>query len=323
MTSLSVDFLPAASVSGERFREFFNGFYFPMSMVVFVVTLGAAIYFALKYKRKREGEATPYISHNYLVEFTSVFLISIVVGISFIWGWRDYKDEITPRMNAYEINIIGQQWSWTVQYSNGKTLTNEIYLPNHQQVRLIMTSKDVIHSFFIPAFRQKEDVLPGQFTSLNFEPTVAGDYDLFCAEYCGTSHSGMIGRVHVLEHDDWQKWLDGTYKAPKEAEASGSSQPKRSLADAGAALYRSKTCVTCHSVDGSRVVGPTFKGLWGSKQDLVSGDSVTVDENYIRESLMDPMKKIVKGYPPAMPTFRGMLSDEEVNQLIAYLKSLK
>jgi cytochrome c oxidase subunit II len=315
--------LPAASESAHKFESLFN-FLNMMAIVSFVGTIGAAAYFVIKYRRRAEGEKTPYIPHNYTVEFLSVLVTSIVAAIVFIWGWRDYKDSITPRQDEYEINVMGQQWSWQIQYPNGKSFVNELYVPRGRPVHLIMSSKDVLHSFFIPAFRIKQDTVPGQFTSLRFTATDVGDYDLFCAEYCGTSHSGMIGKVHVLDTEDFQAFLNGTYKKPiaKAGEASGA--PKQlSMVEQGAILFKTKTCNTCHSVDGSRLVGPSFKGLYGRDEELVDGSKVKVDENYIRESVMDPMKKIAKGYPPAMPTFRGIVTDDEMNYLIAYMKTLK
>ena len=322
MTSLSFDFLPAASTSADRFVSFFNHQFLPVATLVFVGTIGAAIYFAFRYKRKREGEETPYLPHNYLIEFTSIFFVTVVVAIMWWRGWSDYYYDIQPKPNEYEINVIGQQWSWQIQYAHGKNLVNELYIPVNRPVHLIMTAKDVLHSFFVPAFRVKQDTVPGQFTSLRFTATKTGVFDLFCAEYCGTSHSGMIGHVTVLSQEDFQKWVDGTYKKPA-ADALAKEPAKLSMAEQGAALYRTRQCITCHTVDGNRLVGPSFKGIFGSERELVNGSKVVADENYVRESLMDPMKKVVKGYPPAMPTYRGMLSDEEVNQLVAYLKSLK
>lgn len=312
--------MPAAAVSADKFSVFLK-FIVVSSVITFLVVVGAGVYFAIKYKRKQLGEPTPYIPHNYLVEFVSIFITSIWVAIIFIWGWRDYKEFLTPKMDEYEINIIGQQWSWQMQYANGKTLTNELYVPRGRPVKLIMTSKDVLHSFAIPAFSVKQDIVPGQFTLLRFNANKNGDYDIFCAQYCGASHSGMIAKVHVVEPEDFQKWLDGMYKAP--VAKAGVAAASLSLAEQGAILYKTKTCNTCHTTNGAPLIGPSFKGLWGKQEALVDGSTVLVDENYIRESIMDPMKKIVKGFAPAMPTFRGMLSDTEVNAIIAYMKTLK
>jgi cytochrome c oxidase subunit 2 len=321
MLGLNFSNLPAASTAAVRFDTFWH-FLLVTGTATFVLVVGAALLFVLKWKRKREGEPTPYLPHNLFVEISSLFLTSLVVAVVFIWGWQDYKYIISPKQDELEINIIGQQWQWTMQYADGRSFTNQLFLPVDRPVKLIMTAKDVLHSFFIPAFRLKQDTVPGQFTVLHMTPNKVGEFDIFCAEFCGTSHSGMLGKVTVLSAEDFQKWQNGTWK--KEIQAPGvAGEAKLSMADEGALIYRRNACVTCHTVNGARLVGPSFKGLWGSDQPLMDGSVVKVDENYFRESLMDPMKKVVKGYPPAMPTYRGQLNDEEVNQLIAYLKTLQ
>ena len=324
MLSLALNFLPSASISGDKFQAFFN-VYLWIGTILFVGTLGVGIYWAIKYKRKHENEETPYIPHNFLVEFVSIFGISVWVAIFFLWGWDDYKYFVSPKLDEYEINVIGQQWSWQMQYAHGKTLVNELYVPINKPVKLVLTSKDVLHSFFVPEFRIKQDLVPGQFTTMRFEANKIGEFHIFCAEYCGTAHSKMLGKVIVLSQEDFQKWVDGVYKAPAKQviAANGIADEKLTMAEMGARLYKSKTCNACHSLNGAPVVGPTFKGLFGTEVELIGGTKVMADENYIRESIMDPMAKIVKGFPPAMPTYRGQLSDEEVNQLIAFIKSLK
>ncbi|MCO5141732.1 MAG: cytochrome c oxidase subunit II [Oligoflexia bacterium] len=323
MLSLSLNFLPSASVSGDKFMLYFTTI-FIIGTILFVGTLGVGIYFAFKYKRKSDNDETPYIPHNYLVEFLSVFGISVWVAIFFIWGWRDYKDFISPKMDEYEINVIGQQWNWQIQYANGKTFTNELIVPVDRHIHLAMTSKDVLHSFFIPEFRVKMDTIPGQYTSLRFTPNKVGTYTIYCAEYCGTSHSKMIGKVYVLSQKDFQDWLDGVYQGELAQETKPSNQDSgngMTLVEAGEHLYRSKTCYTCHTTNGDTLIGPSFKGLFGSEVELIGGTKILADENYIRESLMDPMKKVVKGFSPTMPTYRGMLTDTEINQIVAFIKA--
>jgi cytochrome c oxidase subunit 2 len=327
MHNFAMNFIPSASTAADNFMSFWN-VALVAGTIMFVGTLGAVFYFSWKYRRVGEKDEGVYLPGNYLVEFSGIFLISVWVAIFFLWGVRDYSYIITPRADEYEINVIGQQWQWTIQYANGKTLTNEVYLPKGRPVRFTMTSKDVLHDFFIPEFRVKQDVVPGQFTTLHATPTMVGDFHVFCAQYCGTAHSKMMATVHVLEPGDFQKWLDGVYKGPvASAMVAPPALPQGSqlvsMAERGSHIFRTKACVTCHAVDGSRAAGPTVKGLYGSTVAIEGGTQVLADDNYIRESIMDPMKKIVKGYAPQMPTFRGMLSDEDVNDLIAYLKTLK
>ncbi len=320
MKNFALEWLPAASTSADNYMAFFHRFYLPVSVVTFVGVIVAAIYFTHRYKRKRDGEQTPHISHNFMVEFLSIFLVSIAVAVLFVWGWKDYKYSITPKQGAVEINIIGKQWSWVMQYADGRTFTNELFVPAGKPVKLIMTSQDVLHSFYVPAFRTKQDTIPGQYTTLSFDATKPGEYDIFCAEFCGSAHSGMIGKIHVLNETDWKAFEAGTYKKPADKAAGAGTV---SLADQGAKLFRTKTCNSCHSVDGMRLVGPSMKGVFGSERELADGSKVVADEAYIRESISEPMKKVVKGFPPAMPTFKGMLSEEEIGQIIAYIKSLK
>ncbi len=324
MSKFTMNIFPSASTSGDMFENFINVALI-VGTVMFVATMAVVFYFCWKYKRRTENDTTPYIDGNYLVEFSGIFLISIWVAVFFLWGWRDYSYIITPRQDEYEINVIGQQWQWQIQYGNGKSYTNEAYLPVNRPVRFVMTSKDVLHSFFVPEFRIKQDVVPGQYTSLHVTPNVPGVYNIFCAEYCGTAHSKMLGKVYVLSKEDFQKWEDGLYEHPKAAAAPIEPAAARTMtmAESGKHIFRSKACVTCHSVGGERAIGPTVRGMFGAERELANGTMVKADENYIRESIMDPMKKIVKGYAPHMPTFRGMLSDEDVNDLIAYLKTLK
>lgn len=317
MHSLALKFLPAASISADKFEAFFSVF-LVIGVSLFVGTLGVTFYWAFKYKRKREGEPTPYIPHNFLVEFVSVFFIALWAASFFIWGWNDYVYFIEPKPNEYEINVMGQQWSWQIQYANGKNLVNELYVPRGQPVRLVLGSKDVLHSFFIPEFRIKQDAVPGQYTSLRFTATKTGEFNIFCAEFCGTAHSKMIGKVFVLEPEDFKLWLAGANVIKPEGAGA-----MLTMADQGARLFNTKSCNTCHTVDGTKLMGPSLKGVFGAIRPLNSGEQAVADENYLRESMMDPMKKIVKDFPPVMPTFRGILTDDETNQLVAYIKSLK
>lgn len=318
--------IPAASTAADKYMAFWN-VYLVVAVFLFVATMAVVFYYAWKYKRKNESDEGSYLPGNYLIEFSGIFLISIWVAVFFLWGWRDYSYSVNPKMDEYEVNIIGKQWQWTTQYANGRTLTNEVFIPKGRPIRFVMTSQDVLHSFFIPEFRLKQDVVPGQFTTLHATPTMTGDFHVFCAQYCGTAHSKMLATVHVLEQEDFQKWLDGVYTGPaKNVNARVEQVPgenRMSMAERGSHLFRTQACTTCHSVDGTSKLGPSLKGLFGASVAIEGGTLAKADENYLRESIMDPMKKVVKGYAPQMPTFRGMLSDEDVNDLIAYIKTLR
>jgi cytochrome c oxidase subunit 2 len=205
------------------------------------------------------------------------------------------------------VYVVAKQWMWKIEHMEGQREINELHVPTGQNVKLIMTSQDVIHSFFIPAFRIKQDVLPGRYTTLWFKATKAGTYHLFCAEYCGTSHSGMIGNIVVMEPQDYAQWMTGGPSAP--------------LPEAGKQLFTALGCSTCHRFD-IQGRGPNLQGAYGKPVLLEDGRTVTVDDNYVRESILNPTAKIVSGFKPVMPTFQGLVSDEQLNALVAYIKSL-
>jgi len=208
-----------------------------------------------------------------------------------------------------EMYVVAKQWMWKIQHPEGKREINELHVPIGVPIRMIMTSEDVIHSFYIPAFRIKQDVLPGRYTTMWFQPTQAGEFHLFCAEYCGTEHSKMGGTVHVMEPGDYERWLTGGVAG-------------ESMAAAGAALFESLACSSCHRAEGGGR-GPALEGLLGTQVQLEDGRKVLADETYLRESILNPRAMIVGGYQPLMPTFQGQVSEEQVLQLIAYLKSMK
>jgi cytochrome c oxidase subunit 2 len=208
-----------------------------------------------------------------------------------------------------EINVVGKRWMWKLQHMTGQREINELHVPVGRPVKLNLTSEDVIHSFFVPAFRMKKDAVPGRYSVAWFRATKAGTYHLFCAEYCGTEHSRMIGRIVVMEADDYQTWLQGG-PAPVSPVAAGEK------------LFTQLNCVTCH-VTGLQARGPSLVGVAGSKVRLVGGDVVTADESYLRESIVNPAAKIVEGYQPIMPTYQGQVSEDMLLQLIAYIQSLK
>jgi cytochrome c oxidase subunit 2 len=266
------------------------------------------VFFAVKYRRRAENERPAPIEGNFWLEVVwSVIPLGLTM-IMFVWGAIIYFDMYNPPNDALEISIVGRQWMWKAQHPEGQSEINELHVPLGQPVKLTMTSEDVIHDFFLPAFRVKQDVLPGRYTMLWFEATKAGEYPLYCAEYCGTQHSGMIGRIVVLEPAEFQKWLSGG--------ATGMS-----MADLGENLFQRFGCQTCHRAGGT-TQGPSLTGLFGKAVKLEGGATVTVDEDYIRESIIDPRAKIVAGYQPIMPTFKGLISEEGLLQLIAYIKSL-
>ncbi len=285
-----------------------------ISLVFFILISIFLVYFAIRYRRRQENEETPYITGSHVLETIWTIIPSILLIVIFVYGFVVYKDMRTPPEDSLEVTVIGRQWLWQFKYNNGKTTLNELYIPEGRPIKLVMTSEDVLHSFFVPAFRVKQDLVGGMYTYLWFTPTKNGTYELFCAEYCGTGHSAMLGKVIVMSPQEYEKWEKG-----EEEKAVASLPP----AELGKQLYTQRGCNACHSIDGSTLVGPTWKGLYGHEVVMQDGTKVTADENYIREAILEPQAKMVKGFGPVMPSFKGVISDDEITDLIAYIKTLK
>ena len=284
-----------------------------VSFACLIPTTLAMLWFAWKYRAGKNTAPTPYIDGNHVFEWSVSLVLSVVFVVIFVWGLIGFNQIYDVPRDAYEISVIGQQWMWTFQYANGKTSPSDLYVPKGVPIKLVMTSRDVIHDFFVPNFRLKQDVVPGMYTTLWFQATETGENQIFCAQYCGTSHSNMIGKVIVLEPDQFKVWLDG------------GDPSKMNILKIGEHLFHQRNCIACHSLGGTTdgKPGPAMKGLFGRSVALNDGSSVTADDNYLYESIVNPSAKIVKGFSPIMPTFKGVLSEEEVNSLVAYIKSLK
>ena len=278
--------------------------------VIFTVGIAAALlYFGIKYRRKSDDDVPAEVHGNNTLEIVWSVIPLLLTMIMFFWGAHLYFKMSQVPSDAMEILVTGKQWRWKLQHPNGKREINNLHLPLGQPIRCTMTSEDVIHSFFIPAFRVKQDVLPGRYTQLWFTPTKEGVYHLFCAEYCGTEHSRMGGSVTVMSPSEYEIWLEG---------GTGASL---SPVEAGAQLFTSLGCVTCH--DGrANAQGPQLAGVFGTLQPLTSGEKILADENYVRESILNPKAKVVEGFAAVMPIYKGMVTDSQITSLIAYLKSI-
>jgi cytochrome c oxidase subunit 2 len=281
------------------------------------------IYFSIKYRRTADVDRSQPSFESKKLEFIWLFT-PLMLGLAvFTWQAKLYFDLYSPPNDALDVYVVGKQWMWKIQHPDGQSEINELHVPVNQPVRLIMTSQDVIHSFYIPAFRIKQDVLPGRYTSIWFEATKPGRYHLFCAEYCGTDHSNMIGSVVVLEEAGYQEWLtqNPTGGVALTTGAAAGAEAGGSMASTGENLFNQLGCATCHQAEGTGL-GPSLVGTFGEQVELTSGETVTADEEYIRESIVNPQAKIVAGYNPIMPTFEGQLNDEQLQQLVEYIKSL-
>ena len=277
-----------------------------VSGLITLLVFSAIVYFAARY-RHRKGVLAEQVEGSIPLELTWTIIPLGVFMVIFAWGAVVYFKSRTPPRDATEVYVVAKQWMWKLEHAEGQREINELHVPVGRDVKLIMTSQDVIHSFFVPAFRMKQDVLPGRYTVLWFRATKAGTYHLFCAQYCGTQHSGMIGSIIVMEPAQYEAWMSG-----------GSNGP---LSVSGEKIFAELGCATCHRMD-SQGRGPNLQGVFGKPVQLEDGRIVTADENYIRESILDPGAKVVKGFKPVMPTFQGLVSEEQVNALVAYVKSL-
>ncbi|NJM06851.1 cytochrome c oxidase subunit II [Candidatus Gracilibacteria bacterium] len=287
------------------------------------------LFLIVKYHRSMKADRSNPVHSNLKLELTwSIIPLILALGV-FTWGALLYIDMRRAPDDTLEVYVIGKRWMWHTQHPNGKRENNELHVPIGQPVKLIMTSQDVIHSFYIPAFRIKQDVLPGRYTTMWFEATRAGEYHLFCAEYCGTEHSRMGGRVVVMSMADYQTWLTtpGEVILPDgvDAVADGGVVAGPAVGDpmalAGQQLFTNLGCVGCHRDDGAGQ-GPSLVGLFGAQGQLADGSTVLADENYVRESILNPNAKIAAGYQPIMPSYQGQLSEDQILQLVAYIKSL-
>ncbi|MCB1041996.1 MAG: cytochrome c oxidase subunit II [Acidobacteria bacterium] len=280
----------------------------------FIACNAVLIYFMLRYRRKGPDDVTASIKGNHLLEAVWTIIPTIVVLIVFVYGVRVWGDMRKPPENAMTINVTGVQWAWRFEYPDGRIEAEDLYVPAGQPIRLNMVSNDVLHSFFIPELRVKEDVVPSQYTHLWFQADYEGVYNIFCTEYCGDNHSYMLGKVHALGPEAWDRWV----RRVPDPDA-----VQLSPAERGAKLYSKWGCLGCHSTDGSPNIGPTFKNLMGRSESFADGSTVVVDENYIMESIKQPNAKIVAGFKPdQMPAFEGQLSQQDITDLIDYIKTL-
>ena len=286
------------------------------ALYIFLVALGAFVsvsifvmilIFATRFRRRR-GINAEQIESSTPLELTWSVIPLCIFMVIFVWGAVIYFNERTPPRGATEIYVVAKQWMWKLQHEEGPREINELHVPVGRDVKMIMTSQDVIHSFYVPAFRIKQDVLPGRYTTAWFHATKAGTYHLFCAEYCGTMHSGMIGQVVVMEPAQYEAWMGG-------GGAMGS------LASNGESIFQQLGCSTCHRSD-TQGRGPNLVGLFGKRVQLEDGRTVIADENYVRESILSPAAKVVSGFKPIMPVFQGLVSEEQLSALVAYIKSL-
>ncbi len=277
------------------------------SAFICVLVFVPLVWFAIKYRRGRKVDRRMPHVQTWKIEVTWTLIPFVLVMGLFAWSAEVFFRMESPPPGAIEVNVVGKQWMWKLQHAEGAREINELHIPLGRPVKLTLTSQDVIHDFFVPAFRMKQDVIPGRYTTEWFTPTKVGRYHLFCAQYCGTTHSGMIGWVYVMEPHDYERWL-----------TQGSPEP---LAAQGEKLFRQLGCSGCHSAS-SKIHAPPLEGVYGHPVPLETKEFVTADEKYLRDSILLPASQISAGYQNLMPSFQGHISEEEIMELIAYLKSI-
>jgi cytochrome c oxidase subunit 2 len=302
--------------SASNFASATDGMFDVLLWISLVCMIGLAyamVSFCRRYRatsREANEPAESQADHSNTLEVTwSIIPLFVVIGV-FVVGFKQFVDLKTPPRAAYEVHATGQRWKWGFEYPEGLTHP-ELHVPLGKDVRILIQSVDVIHSLYIPEFRVKQDAVPGRYTELWFKATQVGTFPIYCAEYCGTSHSDMLSRVVVHTPEDFKAWVAEEIRKIE-------AMP---LAELGELTFNQSGCSTCHSLDGSAKVGPSFKGVFGRQEKIFGQGTITVDENYIRESILEPQAKLVEGFPPAMPTFKGQLSDRRILGLVEYIKT--
>ncbi len=280
-----------------------------VSALVVILIGGLIVYFSVKYRRRSEDEVPEQIVGSNRLELAWTVIPLGFFMLVFFWGASIYMNMSQPPSNSMHVYVVAKQWLWKFQHASGQSEIDELHVPVGRPVELTMISQDVIHSLFVPEFRIKQDVLPERYTTTWFQATKAGTYHLFCTQYCGTNHAEMTGSIIVMDPAAFEQWL------------SGGPTAAQSPAAAGQALFQQLGCAGCHLENG-RGPGPSLVGVYGSTVKLQGGGTVVADDSYIRESILDPGAKVVEGYQPIMPSFRGRVTEEQIIELIAYIKSL-
>jgi cytochrome c oxidase subunit II len=307
--------LPPAASTGADAHDALFYFVLAVTAFFFLLVIGLVAWFTIRYRQRKPGQRTSGVSHNRRLEVAWAVIPSAVLVVIFGWGFKGFLDLSVPPADALEVRVTAQKWAWAFEYPReGIRTSKELVVPVNRPVKLTMSSLDVIHGFYVPAFRIKRDVLPNRYTVTWFQATETGQYDLLCTQYCGTGHSSMLGRIVVKPEAEFKEWVDA---------GGGMSGKGLSSVEFGKLLFDKEGCNTCHSLDGSPKTGPSLLDRYGSRELLEGGSEVVIDDNYVRESLMDPAAKVVKGFQPVMPTYRGRLNDRQIDALIDFVKSLK
>jgi cytochrome c oxidase subunit II len=307
----AVALIPLKPRAASSIAQGVDNLYFVLTVITLfftIVIFSTIFYFMIKYRRRSPDEIPPDTKEHLGLELTWTLIPTLITVFLFIWASSLYFENSRPPEAATEIFVVGKQWMWHIQHPEGVREINELHVPVNVPISITLTSDDVIHDFYIPAFRVKKDAVPGRYTSLWFQATKIGTYHIFCGQYCGADHAEMIGWVYVMSGSDYAAWLAGGSK-------------NESMAQTGERLFTQLGCASCHIADGTGR-GPSLVGIYSKPEKLRSGDTKVVDETLIRQAIVNPNSIQLPNYPPIMPTFQGQINEEQVLQLIAYVKSL-
>lgn len=326
-------FLPEAATEFADGIDQLHFFVISVTMLGSAAVFMAALWFVIRYRRRAEPGTTPAVKASKPLEFS---LIALLLSLFILWwviGFFQYIGYATPPRGAEEVYVTGKQWMWKFSYPDGRASVGVLVVPVDRDVRLILTSRDVIHSFYAPAFRLKQDALPGRYTTAWFRAREQGVFDVYCAEYCGVSHSRMWASVVVLKGADYERWLEGdepqlvadatTRAAVEGYEFQRVGQQASSMAEEGRKAASENGCFACHTIDGQPHIGPTWQNLYGRTVSLNDGTKVVADEEYLTRSMMEPLQQVVDGFQPVMPTYLGTLSQPQAAAIVEFIKSLK
>ncbi len=321
-------FLPPQASSYATLVDHLHFFVILTTLVMSTAVGMTAIFFFVRYRRRHEGQRTPHVETSKVAEALFIFVPLAFFLLWFAIGFRDYVYLSTPPPGSMDVYVMGKQWMWKFAYPEGPSSAGVLRVPMGRPVRLLMTSRDVIHSFYVPAFRLKKDVLPGRYTEIWFEATKEGRYEVLCAEYCGAGHSVMRAEVVVMrpaEFDEWMRDQKRGLPVVQDGEPTRLERPQvySNMVSQGRVLSASQGCFKCHTIDGAQHVGPTWLDLYGKRERLASGQEILADEAYLTESMMDPGAKMVAGYQNVMPSYQGRLAAPEVAAIVEYIKSLR
>jgi cytochrome c oxidase subunit 2 len=319
--------LPEQASTFSKQVDYLHYFVITVTMIASTATGVLAFYFFFKYRERRPGQSTPVVLPSVKFEIVVIGVPLFFFLLWFVQGFKDYVWYTTPPRNAMDVYVMGKKWMWKFAYGDGgPNAIGTLHVPANRPVRLLMTSRDVIHSFYVPDFRIKQDVLPGRYTETWFEATHAGRYQVLCAEYCGTWHSQMWGEIVVMPAPEFDKWMvEQKAGLAVRVDTSGDDGGsfRGSIVEYGKRIAMAQGCLKCHTLDGTPHIGPTWLDLYRRRETLESGDTVVADEGYLTDSMIDPRGKVVKGFKPVMPTYKGRLAAPEAAALVEFIKSLR